>query len=126
MATNGKSLPHRIQRWHHASEGARDLLADLPFIQPDLDELRDIAEEIHVLQAQHAQHVAQSQALTAKIRALAKRGDHIRGRVGAAVKSRFGFDSTELIQCGFKPHPQVKRNHMDEQVEKEREGAGEP
>jgi len=69
-------------------------------------------------------HVAQSQALTAKMRALAKRGDHIRGRVGAAVKSRFGFDSTELIQCGFKPRQQVKKNDADRKVEKEREGAG--
>lgn len=126
MATNGKSLPHRIQRWHHASEGARNLLADLPFIQPDLDELREIAEEVHGLKAQHAYHMAQSQALTAKIRALAKRGDHIRGRVGAAVKSRFGFDSTELIQCGFKPRQQVKKDHADRELEKEREGAGEP
>jgi len=124
MATSGKSLPHRMQRWHHATEGARDLLADLPFIQEELEELRDIAAEIQGLKAQHAYHLAQSQSLTAKIRALAKRGDRIRGRVGAAVKSRFGFDSTELIQCGFKPRQQVKKDDMDREVEKEREGAG--
>ena len=68
MATSGKSLPHRMQRWHHATEGARDLLADLPFIQEELEELRDIAAEIQGLKAQHAYHLAQSQSLTAKIR----------------------------------------------------------
>ena len=125
MATHGKSLANRTQRWHLASEGARELLADAPQFQKDLDELRDLAKEINVLQAKQAYHQSQSQMATAKLRALAKRGDHIRGRIGAAIRSRFGFDATELIQCGFTPRKQVKKDQMDEEVENEREGAGE-
>ena len=125
MAKMKKSLAERTRRWKHISEQQESLLTDLPHAKEEVAELRQLTEDISLLIAQYTYHLAQTRTLTARIRALAKRADTIRGRVGAALRGEFGFDSTELIRYGFTPRKAVKKDHTDRELEREREEAKE-
>ena len=57
---------------------------------------------------------------TQRIRALAKRADHLRGRVGASLRGKYGFDSSELIRYGFKSRKQMKKDQADQELADER------
>jgi hypothetical protein len=120
MSTSKKSLADRGLRWSQVYEQGQDLAVEMPELRESLDELRTIAQEVTGLTAQQLHHMAQAQAITARIRALAKRADHLRGRIGASLRGKHGFDSTELIRYGFKPRKQVKKDHTDRELEGER------
>ena len=83
-------------------------------------ELRATAQEVTGLAVQQRYHMAQARVLTARIQALAKRADNLRGRVGASLRGKYGFDSPELIRYGFKPRKQVKQDQADRELEGER------
>lgn len=120
MSTSKKSLADRGLRWSQVYEQGQDLAAEMPELRESLDELRTIAQEVTGLTAQQRHHMAQAQAITARIRALAKRADHLRGRIGASLRGKHGFDATELIRYGFKPRKQAKKDHADRELEGER------
>ena len=120
MSTSRKSLADRELRWSKVYEQDQDLAAEMPELYESLDELRATAQEVTELTAQQRYHIAQAQALTARIQALAKRADNLRGRVGASLRGKYGFDSPELIRYGFKPRKQVKKDHADRELEGER------
>ena len=123
MAAIKKSLAERSHRWRQVGDQSKSLEADLPQARKDIDELRKITEELPLLIAQQAHHLGEMRMLTAKIRAKAKRADSIRGRIGAALRGKYGFDSTELIRYGFTPRKAVKKDGMDRQVADESEAA---
>ena len=120
MPTSKKSLADRELRWSKVYEQDQDLAAEMPELRGSLDELRATAQEVTDLTAQQRYHAAQAQVLTARIRALAKRADNLRGRVGASLRGKHGFDSPELIRYGFKPRKQVKQDRADRELEGER------
>ena len=120
MATSRKSLGDRELRWSKVYQQDQDLAAEMPELRESLDELRATAQEVTELATQQRYHSAQAQVLTARIRALAKRADGLRGRVGASLRGKYGFDSTELIRYGFKPRKQVKQDNADRELEDER------
>jgi hypothetical protein len=124
MASSPKSLAERGLRWSQVSNHAADLAAEMPELGEPLEELRSLSQEILALGGQQAHHMAQTRILTARIRALAKRADHLRGRIGASVRGKYGFDSSELIRYGFKPRKWVKQDHVDRQLEQERQARG--
>ncbi|HEY4594097.1 MAG TPA: hypothetical protein VIJ61_16880, partial [Thermoanaerobaculia bacterium] len=107
MSTSRKSLADRELRWSKVYQQDQDLVAEMPELCGSLDELRATAQEVTELTAQQRYHMAQTQVLTARIQALAKRADNLRGRVGASLRGKYGFDSPELIRYGFKPRKQV-------------------
>ena len=120
MPTSKKSLADRELRWSKVYEQDQDLAAEMPELRGSLDELRATAQEVTELTVQQRYHMAQAQVLTARIRALAKRADTLRGRVGASLRGKHGFDSPELIRYGFKPRKQVKQGHADRELEGQR------
>ena len=120
MSTSKKSLADRGLRWSQVYEQGQDLAVEMPELRESLDELRTIAQEVTGLTAQQRHHMAQAQAITARIRALAKRADHLRGRIGASLRGKHGFDATELIRYGFKPRKQAKKDNADRGLEDER------
>jgi hypothetical protein len=109
MPTSKKSLADRELRWSKVYEQDQDLAAEMPELRGSLDELRATAQEVTELTVQQRYHMAQAQVLTARIRALAKRADTLRGRVGASLRGKHGFDSPELIRYGFKPRNRSSR-----------------
>jgi hypothetical protein len=103
MASNDRSLSARISRWRSLFSNAQEFLPEVPHIEGDLQELRDISEKVSALRAERMIQERSLRETTLKIRKLAKRGDQIRGRIGASLKGRYGFDSLLLIQFGFTP-----------------------
>jgi hypothetical protein len=120
MSTSRKSLADRELRWSKVYEQDQDLAAEMPELRGSLDELRATAQEVTELAAQQRYHMAQARVVTARIQALAKRADNLRGRVGASLRGKHGFDSPELIRYGFKPRKQVKQDSADRELEGER------
>jgi len=107
MASNDRSLSGRITRWRVLFQNTREILPEVPHLEGDLQELWGISEEVTALRAERMVQEMKLRETTLKIRKLAKKGDSIRGRIGAGLKSRFGFDAVLLIQCGFTPRKQA-------------------
>lgn len=103
MALKDRSLSARIGRWRLLFDNSQEILPEVPHIEGDLQELRGITDEVSALRAERLMQEAKIRKITAKIRMLSKKGDSLRGRIGASLKGRFGFDSFLLIQCGFTP-----------------------
>ena len=103
MASNDRSLSGRISRWRVLFQNTREILPEVPHLEGDLQELRGITDEVSVLRAQRMTQEAKLREITLKIRKLSKKGDSIRGRIGASLKGKYGFDSLLLIQFGFTP-----------------------
>jgi hypothetical protein len=106
MASNDRSLSGRITRWRVLFQNTREILPEVPHLEGDLQELRGIADEVSALRAERLTQETKLREITLKIRKLSKKGDSIRGRIGAGLKGRFGFDSLLLIQFGFTPRKQ--------------------
>ena len=124
MATSQKSLADRRTRWTHLSDKGETLATEMPELRQPLEELHTVAEEVRALASEQSHHVAQAQILTARIRALSKHADHLRGRIGASLRGKYGFDGTELINYGFKPRKQLKKDALDRELAKERAPGG--
>ena len=103
MASNDRSLSARIARWRNLFNNSQEFLAEVPHIEEGLQELRGIVDEVSALRAERLVQERKLREITSKIRTLSKKGDSIRGRIGASLKGRFGFDSVLLIQFGFTP-----------------------
>ena len=121
MAKIRRSMGERSHRWRHVTASSEDLLADIPALRESVEELREVSVEVQKLETLQVQHLAEARVLTSKIRALAKRADHLRGRVGASLRGKHGFDSPVLSRYGFKPREWVKKDHADRALERERE-----
>jgi len=121
MAKVRRSMGERSHRWRHVTASSEDLLADIPALRESVGELRELSAEIQKLETQQMQHLAEARNLTPKIRALAKRADHLRGLVGASLRGKHGFDSPVLRRYGFQPREWVKKDHADRALERERE-----
>lgn len=103
MASNDRSLSARIGRWRALFDNTQEFVAEMPQIEGDRRELGVLADQISALRAERLIQEKKLREITLKIRMLSKRGDSIRGRIGASLKGRFGFDSLLLIQFGFTP-----------------------
>ena len=86
---------------------------EMPHLAGDLEDLEAVNKEVAVLLARHAQYVAKTREITKKLRSLAKKRDNLRGRLGAGIRSKHGFDGAALIQFGFTPR-RSKRHLEDE------------
>lgn len=118
MATPSRSLASKDRRWRLLLENSTSIAEDLPHLREDLAELKQVTEGIAALQAEQAMYLAKAREVTARLRAQARRADRIRGRLGASVRGKYGFDSPVLIQLGFKPRRPGKP------VDEEEDGGG--
>lgn len=107
MATKDRSLFARVGRWRSLVENAREFLVEVPQIEGDLRELGQLADDVVALRAERMVQERQLREVTLRIRAPGRRGDNIRGRIGASLKGRFGFASALLVQFGFTPRKTV-------------------
>ena len=124
MAKDRRSMRERRRRWRCVTQGSAELIADIPHLREPVEELGELAREVEKLEMQQASYLVQARLLTPKIRALAKRADHLRGLVGASLRGKHGFDSRVLTLYGSKPREWVKKDHADQALEQEREERG--
>jgi hypothetical protein len=123
MATKGSTHPERIARWKVMTTGLKQQLGELPLLEPLHKELEEVilhSEELDV----------RSEALKAEAREvnrlrddLAKRGDELRSRLGAALQTVHGFKSEKLIEFGIAPR---KTRGRDRKPRARRNGAQAP
>lgn len=100
-----RAFADRKLRWDTVIGHGSQILEILPYLEPEMNELKAISEEVRALRAEQSHHLAQARMITRKISDLGKQGDNVRGRIGASLRGRFGFSALKLIQFGFKPHP---------------------
>jgi hypothetical protein len=98
-----RSRPERQRRWHLLVSNRQRIVENLPHLDEDLSELESVQKNVQSLVAKQAYYLGKTREVTAKLRLLTKRGDRLRGRIGASLRGRHGFDALELIAYGFKP-----------------------
>jgi hypothetical protein len=104
MADNRKSYAERVARWETILNSAEMIEAELPHLVPDLRALAAAAAEAKRLYREKMRAVARSADLTKKLREQLRAEDRLRGQLGASLRGRYGFDSTDLMEAlGFKP-----------------------
>jgi hypothetical protein len=111
--SKGKSLADRKRRWGLLVDNRKRILAELPHLAGDLEDLEAVEKEVAALLARQAQYIAKTREITKKLRSLAKRGDNLRGRIGAGIRWKYGFTADGLVGFGFTPH-RSKRRAEDE------------
>jgi hypothetical protein len=105
MSTNGSSVPERIARWKVTTAGLRPILTEVPHLVEIHGELEDVTLQSEELDARHEALKAETREVNRIREELARTGDDLRQRLGAALKTRYGFTSKKLIEFGFKPRP---------------------
>jgi hypothetical protein len=103
MATRGSSVPERIARWKVIAAGLTPQLAEMPHLAELHTELARIIGESEALDARHEALKAETREINRVRSELARSGDDVRNRLGAALRTLHGFDSEKLIEYGLKP-----------------------
>lgn len=103
MATKGSTIPERIARWKVISAGLKPLLGDMPHLAELHAELEKTILQSEQLDARSEALKAESREVNATRDTLAKTGDDLRRRLGAALQTTYGFRSEKLIEFGIPP-----------------------
>lgn len=103
MATKGYSKPERIARWKVMAVGLEPQLQELPLVVPLHAELKGIILQSEELDVRHEALKAETQEINRTRDELAARGDELRNRLAAALRTVHGFDSERLIEFGIRP-----------------------
>ena len=111
MLTKGKSLASRLYTWRMLTENLRPDLPRFPQLAGDLEELAAMHAEASALVSELARLRGQAQQATSRLRKLARRGDMLRTRMGAGLRSSLGFESIDLMKYGFRP----RRSRLDDE-----------
>jgi hypothetical protein len=98
-----RSLAERRRRWNLLVDNRRHIVADLLHLDGDLGDLDSVSKDVEAMVALQARYLANLREVTAKLRTMARKGDRLRGRIGASLRGQHGFDAIKLIQFGFKP-----------------------
>lgn len=103
MAPQKRSLGERLIRWKSlVANGKQFFEQEVPQAVPDMTELAAVADEITNLHNEQLRLQGQLRHTTKRIRELSRQADRLRGRIGATLRGRFGYDSPKLGAFGFK------------------------
>jgi hypothetical protein len=103
MATKGSSIPERIARWKVIAAGLKSLLPDMPHLAAMHGELEKVILQSEELDARHEALKSETREVNRTREDLAKSGDDLRQRLGASLRTQFGFQSERLIEFGLPP-----------------------
>jgi hypothetical protein len=103
MATKGSSVPERIARWKVIAAGLKSLLPEMPHLAAMHGELEQVILQSEELDARHEALKAETREVNRTREDLAKSGDDLRQRLGASLRTHFGFTSERLIEFGLPP-----------------------
>lgn len=109
MKATGKSYSEKISRWEIAVVQLLDE-ANLPAHEAEqLAQLKTLLLDAREIGVRHEGVRSQMRELGTQMRDLVKRGEKIRGRLGASLRGRLGFQADGLVRYGFSPLPVVRR-----------------
>jgi hypothetical protein len=103
MTTKGSTLPERIARWKVIKSGLEPLLPEMPHLAGLHGELGAAIDQSEELDARNEALKAEARENTRLREELGKTGDDLRNRLGAALKTHFGFKSEKLLEFGILP-----------------------
>lgn len=103
MATKGNTIPERVSRWKLMTGGLTPLLPEMPYLTEIHTELEATATQLEELELRHEALKAETREVNRLRGELARTGDNLRSRLGAALKTRHGFTSEKLIEFGLQP-----------------------
>lgn len=123
MATKGSTNPERIARWKVMLVGLKPVLPEYPLMAPLHTELEEVTQQSEQLDARSEALKAETREINRLRDDLAKRGDELRSRLGAALQTVHGFKSEKLIEFGIAPR---KSRGRDRKPRARRNGAQSP
>ena len=113
MAATGKSNAERVARWDNLVNNLEPAVGDVPHLAATLAELKGVLIEPRELSYKQDELRAAVQNNNAQLSDLVKRGDKIRGRLGAGLQFNYGFTSGMLLKFGFRPRrPPVRKKKV--------------
>ena len=114
MAAKGNSNAERVARWDTLVNNLEPAVVEIPHLADTLAELKAVLIEARDLTYKQDELRAAAQNNNAALTDLVKRGDKIRGRLGAGLQFNYGFTSEMLLKYGFRPRrPPVKKKKGD-------------
>ncbi len=114
MAAQGNSNAERVARWDTLVNNLEPAVAEIPHLSDTLAELKAVLIEARELTYKQDDLRAAAQNNNVALTDLVKRGDKIRGRLGAGLQFNYGFTSEMLLKYGFRPRrPPVKKKKAD-------------
>jgi len=103
MASQKRSFGERLVRWQSLVRNGKPFFEqEVPQAVPDVIELESVAAEIAQLHSERMRLQGQLRHTTKRVRELSRQADRLRGRIGATLRGRFGYDSSKLGAFGFK------------------------
>ncbi|HXU34362.1 MAG TPA: hypothetical protein VN851_27630 [Thermoanaerobaculia bacterium] len=114
MAANGMTNAERISRWDTLVNNLEPTLPDFPHLSITLAELKAVLIEARDLTYKQDDLRAAAQNNNVALGDLVKRGDKIRGRLGAGLQFNYGFPSEMLLKYGFRPRRPPLRKKKSE------------
>lgn len=109
MVAKGQSYAEKHSRWQVLITNAKPNVQDMPHIEPDVTALEQKLGDVRALESKQEDLRSQVRDLVKQIQVATKEGEKIRGRLGSALKGKYGFESDALVKYGFKPRPLIKR-----------------
>ena len=103
MATKGSTIPERIARWKVMTAALKPLLPELPFLAELHAGLENVVVQSEELDGRHEALKAETREINRIREELARNGDDLRNRMGAALQTLHGFRSEKLIEFGIQP-----------------------
>ena len=114
MAAKGNSNAERVARWDTLVNNLEPAVVEIPHLADTLAQLKAVLIEARDLTYKQDELRAAAQNNNAALTDLVKRGDKIRGRLGAGLQFNYGFTSEMLLKYGFRPRrPPVKKKKGD-------------
>ena len=110
MAAQGNSNAARVARWDTLVNNLEPAIGEIPHLADTLAELKAVLIQARDLTYKQDELRAAAQNNNVDLSNLVRRGDKIRGRLGAGLQFNYGFTSEMLLKYGFRPRrPPVKK-----------------
>lgn len=116
MAAKGFSFAEKTSRWSVLVTNIKEVLPDVPYLADDVTSLERLVGDARVLESRQDDLRSQFQENTKKIKTLLTQGETLRGRLAAALQSKFGFRSETLLKFGVKPRRAPRRKPAEKPV----------
>jgi hypothetical protein len=116
MAATGQSKAEKLSRWELLLTNKQPEEGEPLHVTADLTDLAEKLREVRTLESRQDDLRSQARELVTRIRALTREGEKVRGRLGANLRSKYGFESEALMKYGFKPRPLVVRRRTREKL----------
>jgi hypothetical protein len=114
------TLSKEIGTWQAAVTNIRARLAELPHLDPTVQELEGVIVEGEEIQSVQDLKRSELRETNRRSRDLRRRGRGLRNKLAAGVQSVFGVDSMALLAFGVKPRLPRSRRRLtpDEKIVK--------